>query len=408
MRRLIFVNRFFFPDHSATSQILSDLAFHLAGTGREVHVVTGAQVYDDPRASLPAHEIIRGVCVRRVASTRFGRTGLFGRLIDYGSFYLSAWRSLAGLARRDDVIVAETDPPLISVVAMAAARRSGARLVNWLQDVYPEIAVELGVPLVRGPVAAALAALRTRSLQRAEATVVVGDLMRKRIRSFGIPAARIHTIPNWCDDEDIRPVAREHNPLREAWGLENKFVVGYSGNLGRAHEIGTVLSAAEQLRGDPRMLFLMIGGGKLFDELTRAVAARGIESLFRFVAYQDPTALKYSLTVPDLHWISLEPALEGLIVPSKFYGIAAAGKPMIVIGAADGELGRLVRRHACGVVIAPGDGAALAATLSRLSRDAAALADLGARAREMLDTHFARAKAFARWQELLEALDRSP
>ncbi len=158
--------------------------------------------------------------------------------------------------------------------------------------------------------------------------------------------------------------------MREAWGLENKFVVGYSGNLGRAHEIGTVLAAAAQLRGDPRMLFLMIGGGKLFDELTRAVTTRRLESLFRFVPYQDKTALKYSLTLPDMHWISLRPELEGLIVPSKFYGIAAAGKPMIVIGAADGELGRLVRQHACGVVIAPGDGAALAATLSRLSRDA--------------------------------------
>ena len=179
MRRLIFINRFFFPDYSATSQILSDLAFHLAGTGRNVHVITGAQVYDDPRASLPAHEIIRGVGVHRVRSTRFGRAGLIGRAVDYGSFYLSAWHRLAGLARRDDIIVAETDPPLISVVAMAAARRSGARLVNWLQDVYPEVAVELGVPLVRGPVAAALAALRTRSLQRAEATVVVGDLMSR-------------------------------------------------------------------------------------------------------------------------------------------------------------------------------------------------------------------------------------
>ena len=169
-----------------------------------------------------------------------------------------------------------------------------------------------------------------------------------------------------------------------------------------------MLAAAERLRGDPRMLFLMIGGGKLFDELTRAVAARRLESLFRFVPYQDQTALKYSLTLPDLHWISLRPELEGLIVPSKFYGIAAAGKPMIVIGAADGELGRLVRRHACGVVITPGDGAALAATLSRLSRDAAALADMGARAREMLETHFARATAFARWQELLDALDQLP
>src|SRR5579863_5484587 len=138
MQRLIFVNRFFFPDHSATSQMLSDLAFHLAGTGREVHVVTSTQIYDDPKASLPSREIINDVNVHRVSSTQFGRAALLGRSIDYLSFYRSVWRCLMEIARPGDTIVAKTDPPLVSVVAMAVARRKGARLINWLQDIFPE------------------------------------------------------------------------------------------------------------------------------------------------------------------------------------------------------------------------------------------------------------------------------
>ena len=144
MQRLIFVNRFFFPDHSATSQILTDLAFHLANTDREVHIVTSTQIYDDPKASLPISEIINDVHVHRVSSTKFGRAALLGRSIDYLSFYASLWHCLIQIIQQGDIVVAKTDPPLVSVIGMFAARRKGARLINWLQDIFPETAVELG------------------------------------------------------------------------------------------------------------------------------------------------------------------------------------------------------------------------------------------------------------------------
>jgi colanic acid biosynthesis glycosyl transferase WcaI len=406
MPRLIFVNRFFYPDHSATSQMLSDLAFNLASAGREVHVVTSTQIYDDPKASLPAEEIVNGVHVHRVPSTKFGRAGLFGRSLDYLSFYRSVWRCLIDIARQGDIVVAKTDPPLVSVVAMAAVNRKGARLMNWLQDIFPETAVELGVPFMRGPLVVSLAALRNRSLRSAEATVVIGELMRQKVATLGAPPERIHVIPNWCNDESIRPVGRAGDPLRQSWGLKDKFVLGYSGNLGRVHVFDTVLTAAERLRSDPRFAFLMIGGGKRYDELARTVKARGLDRSFCFVPYQEPTMLAYSLSVPDAHWLSLNPKLEGLIVPSKFYGIAAAAKPIIIIGDEDGELARLVRRHACGAVIKPTDADGLVHTLLRMAEAPELVAEMGARAREMLDRHFTRRKALERWRELLDQLDR--
>ena len=402
--RLIFVNRFFYPDHSATSQILSDLAFHLAAAGRDVQVVTSTQIYDDPNASLPAHEIVHGVQVHRVASTRFGRSALLGRSIDYLSFYRSVRRRLIEIARQGDIIIAETDPPLLAIVALAAARRRGARLINWLQDIYPETAVVLGVPFMRGPVADGLAALRDRTLRQAEATVTVGDRMGRKVETLGALAARIHVIENWCDDATIKPLAPSDNPLRQAWGLAGKFVFGYSGNLGRAHEYDTVLASAERLRGDPRIVFLMIGGGKRFDELAAAVKMRGLDGAFRFMPYQPRAMLPFSLAVPDAHWLSLNPKLEGLIVPSKFYGIAAAGKPIVVIADTDGELARLVRQHACGVAIAPGDADALVGVLRRWSAAPAEIADLGKRARQMLDARFTRQQGLARWDDLLDRL----
>jgi colanic acid biosynthesis glycosyl transferase WcaI len=407
-RRLIFVNRFFFPDHSATSQILSDLAFYLASMGRDVHVVTSTQVYDAPQASLPREESINDVRIHRVPSTGFGRGALVGRSIDYLSFYRSVRRCLMELTRPHDILIAKTDPPLVSLIAMAVARRKEAGLINWLQDLYPELAIELGVPFLQGPLAAGLIKLRNWSLRRAEANVVVGDLMAQRMKGLGLPAERIRVIPNWCDDFAVQPLGLEENPLRKRWGLDGKFVCGYSGNLGRVHEFDTVLKAAELLRGNPRIIFLMIGGGKRSEELAKAVEERALAQSFRFIPYQERELLAYSLGVPDVHWLSLNPKLEGMIVPSKFYGIAAAGKPIIVIGHKEGELARLVQEHRCGLVFKLGDATGLAAVLLQLEREPSTAMEMGTKARQMLDAHFTRKQAFARWSELLGQLDELP
>ena len=135
---------------------------------------------------------------------------------------------------------------------------------------------------------------------------------------------------------------------------------------------------------------------------------RGLDALFRFLPYQDRLTLKYLLGAADVHLVSLKPELEGLMVPSKFYGIAAAGRPVIAVTAPDGEVADLVRRYGCGIVIEPGQGDVLAEHLLRLINSAPSLADMGSRARAMLDAHFTRRQAFARWTSLLESIGHWP
>ena len=404
MNRVIFVNRYFAPDHSATSQILSDLAFHLASAGREVHVIAGDQLYDDPGARLKRQESLRGVGVTRVSSTRFGRGGLFGRAIDYLGLYISLSRAALRLARPGDVLVAKTDPPLISVMMAKVARRRGAHLINWLQDLYPEVAIHLGVPLMRGPIIRAIMYFRDRSLLAAAANVTLGDLMAERVKKRGVQASLIRVVHNWVDEQQIRPVSYSSNPLRKAWGLEGKFVVGYSGNLGRAHEYETLLDAAKRLRQRQDIIFLFIGGGGRTEKLKRAVAQHGLSDSFMFQPYQDRERLDVSLSLPDVHWISLRPELEGMIVPSKVYGAMAAGRPIVAITAHDGELARIVRKADCGAVIQPGQGAALATALSHLASNPDQCQAMGARARQTLEARFSRSRAFRQWEQLLESI----
>ncbi|MDO9411058.1 MAG: glycosyltransferase family 4 protein [Pseudolabrys sp.] len=404
MPRIIFLNRYFYPDHSATSQILSDLAFHLAEAGRDVHIVTSRQLYDDASAALPEREVIRGVKVWRVATTVFGRATLAGRALDYLSCYRGMHRAIGKLSEAGDIIVAKTDPPLLSVVAAHAAKRSGAHVINWLQDLYPEAAVALGVPLIRGPLAALLTRLRNTSLHRAKINIVPGEAMAQRLEAHGIAADKIRVIANWTDDEAIVPMPAADNPLRVAWGLGGKFVVGYSGNFGRAHDFGAMLGAAQQLRQDSRIVFVLIGGGSQLNALKRKVRDSRLEDTVRFFPYQPRDMLPSSLALPDVHWLSLRPELEGVLFPSKFYGIAAAGRPIIALASPHGEIAKLLDRHQCGFTADPADSSALAAHLKSLAGDPAQCATLGRRARAMVDAELTRRHAFDQWRQVIERI----
>ena len=394
--KLIFLNRYFYPDHSATSQLLSDLAFYLARQGCSVTVITSRQMYDDPSARLSANEEISGVQVKRVWTSRYGRGGLGGRALDYLTFYWSAAWTLWRAVSRGDVIVAKTDPPLISVIAAAVARIRRARLINWIQDLFPEVASGLHVKGFNGWIGSALKQMRNVALNMAETNVVIGDRMSDLLVAQGVTPDRITVIHNWSDSEIVKPVRREVNPLRRQWGLEDKFVVGYSGNMGRAHEFKTILDAAWLLREKSDIVFLFIGGGAQKIYIEDQVANLGLTRCM-FQPYQPREQLANSLSLPDIHLISLLPVLEGLIVPSKFYGIAAAGRPTLHIGDVRGEIPRILKRNECGYAVPLGDPKSLAAILRKLSENREACDILGRNARIAVDKFYNKPLALAAW-----------
>ena len=135
-KRVILLNRFFFPDHSPTSELLADLAFALAEQNMQVTVVTSRLRYDNRAARLPSREVVRNVEIRRVWSFRSRTDTLIGRALEYLSFYLSAGLGLWRATRRGDVIIAKTDPPLLSILAAPIARLKGARLINWFRTCF--------------------------------------------------------------------------------------------------------------------------------------------------------------------------------------------------------------------------------------------------------------------------------
>ena len=309
-KKIVFINRFFYPDHSATSQMLSDLAFDLAKNKKTVEIVTSRLRYDDPEAQLPAFEVVDGVSIYRVWTSRFGRGNLFGRAIDYLTFYSTAAWKLWQRTDANTYVVAKTDPPMISIIAAPIVRLRGARLINWLQDIFPEVAVALGVKFMRWPLLNLLKYCRNLSMRTAYMNIAIGQLMKRKLVSQGVSLNLIRVIPNWADGDLIKPVPHRDNLLRRSWALDDKFVIGYSGNLGRAHEFNTVLDAAEALRDREDIVFLFIGGGAKRAAVEQEVIDRGLSSVL-FKPYQPRGQLSESLSLADVHLISLNPALEG-------------------------------------------------------------------------------------------------
>jgi colanic acid biosynthesis glycosyl transferase WcaI len=401
--RLVFVNRYFFPDQSATSRMLADLAFRLAERGVSVAVVTSPQLYENPRAALPPYEVAHGVTIYRVSAAVRGRARLVGRALDYLSFHVAAGRALLKLLRRGDVVVAKTDPPLISIVVSHAARWRGAVLVNWLQDLFPEVASVLTPKLIPKHIERQLTAARDRSLRRAAMNVVLGEGMRDRVLSAGIDAGRVRIVPNWADTTSVVPMPTVDSVTRRRIALDGRFVIGYSGNLGRAHEFETLIGAARLLRTDPRFAFLITGGGAKAEAVRNSVQSLGLDSFF-FQSYQPAELLSDSLAAADAHFVSLLPALEGLIVPSKIYGILAAGRPVVFVGDPGSDLAKLVREQRCGVVVAVGDSEGLAAELRALRDDPGRLESMGTRARELALARYTKEHAVAEWFALLDVI----
>jgi colanic acid biosynthesis glycosyl transferase WcaI len=406
---LIFLNRYFYPDQSATSQMLSDLTFSLSTNGHDVRVITSRQLYDRAGKLLAPRETIGTVNIERVWTICFGRHNLIGRAFDYISFYLAAGWALARHAHHGDVVIAMTDPPMLSVVLAPIAHCRGARLVNWLQDLFPEIAEVVGLGRRQLPafVYRGLRILRNRSLRLAAMNVAIGTHMADRLVALSMPANRIGIIPNWADASLIHPLAPANNPLRREWGLEGKFVVGYSGNLGRAHDFQTFLEAImrvdRSMPYSPRIQWLFVGGGALCGALASELSARAAKSVL-FKPYQPRERLAQSLSAADVHLVHLKPELEGLIVPSKIYAIAAAGRPAIFVGYPNGEIAQLIQRKDLGYVVAQGDGAGLAAQVLALARDPDLCRQIGARARRACEDEFEKQIAIKRWELLFAGL----
>jgi glycosyltransferase involved in cell wall biosynthesis len=400
-----FFNRSYWPDQAATGQLLTELAEDLvARHGCEVTVVAGRALHaaadDRRRRAAVERETRNGVTILRANGTRF-RPGRFaGRAANYLTYFTSA--ALAGFdIGRPDIVVSLTDPPIVGVAARWAARRAGARFVFLCEDIFPEVAALLE-DFHNELVNRTLDRVNRYLLRDADAVVALGDRMRRRlVEEKGADPSRVSIIHNWADCDAIVPGPKDNAFAREH-GLHDRFVLMHSGNVGMSQNLDVLVAAAARLTSKHRLVVAIVGDGARRETLAREVANRGLTNV-QFFPYTAKDRLHESFAAADAFLVALKPGIEGYIVPSKVYGILAAGRPYIAALDPSAEPAAIVREFGCGLLAAPGDPDALAAAIAAMYDDPSGTRLMGQRARAAA-LQFDRRAAVARYYDLFQRI----
>lgn len=400
--RILLLNQVFYPDVAATAQHGHDLARHLVAHGHEVVAIASRSIYGQKGATLAKRETIDGIEIHRVGASLFGKAGIVARIADFALFYLLATIK-AFTIKRPDVVICFTTPPFIALVGGLLKALRGGKYVYWVMDLYPDVLVAAGTLTPRSIATRILEQVSRLCMRSADRIVVLGRCMRHIVLEKGVVnAERIVHLGVWSDAEEVKPISRDENPYRKEWQLGDRFVVMYSGNFGLVHDVQTMCEAARMLRDDKRIAFAFVGGGKRKGEVVAFVREHGLDA--RIEPYQPREKLDALLSGADVHLVTLQPGFEGLVVPSKLFGVMAAGRPVIVIGPASSEVALVAGEGGCGRVIAPGDATELAKAIKELADNPKAAQAMGARGRRALQERHSMLRVCEGWRRMLEEL----
>ncbi|HEV2136889.1 MAG TPA: glycosyltransferase family 4 protein [Terracidiphilus sp.] len=367
--KIAFLNQFFWPDTAATAQLVADVCRTIGSEHVRVTAICGGSNYGvhDMTAQPPAR-------ILRTSAVSFSRTPLH-RLLSYGTFIAGAvWNSYR--IERPDVIVTMTTPPLLSVLGRMIKLMRGCQHYIWEMDVYPDIAVDLDVLGRNSMLATVIGFFADWSRRHADGIIAIGDDMKSRLIARGIPEDRIFVAENWADGSEITPRPFPEGP----------FVVHYSGNFGLAHDVDTIAGAMHRLRNDSRFHFVFAGTGVRREYLKNYCAEQGIENV-TFRPYCTRPELGASLAEGHVGLVTQLPQTSGSVVPSKIYGIMAAGRPLLYIGPPDSTPAQKIERYDCGWRVEPGDIDGLVHLLHRLQTDRESVCKAGQRGREAFEQH---------------------
>ena len=398
--KVLLLNQVFWPDVAATAQHGHDLGRYLAQHGVQVTALASRSLYSETGKALPREGGVDGIRIVRAGQSRFGKTALAARAFDFVSFYLAAlWKAI--WLPRQDIVVCFTTPPFIAFVGILLRWLKGTKVVCWTMDLYPDVPVAAGV-LRRGSLAhSVFDAVDRFSLRHADRVVVLGRCMQQRLLEKGVDPKRMEVINVWADGDEVSVRPIEGNALRTAWQVGDRFVIEYSGNFGIGHDGETMYRAMQATRADDSIRWVIVGGGTKRGELEAFVQAHDIVNAV-LKPYQPREALGELLSLGNVHLVSVAENFSGLLVPSKFYGVLAAARPVLYVGPRESEVARVIEESKCGLVIEQGDSAGLVKAIETLHADPQLAQAMGRRAREVFERTFTRSLACERWLRLLQ------
>jgi colanic acid biosynthesis glycosyl transferase WcaI len=311
--------------------------------------------------------------------------------------------AFAARGGRVNGVLAVSPPLTLGMSGWAAAKRRGSPLVFNVQDIYPDVVVELGV-LRPGLLLTATSKLEAFCYEHADAVTVLSEDLKQNVARKTAEPGKVRVIPNFVDIDAIRPGPRE-NGYRQEFGLQNKLVIMYAGNVGFSQALMPMLEAAAALTDEPDVAFVINGGGVARPELERA--ALGLPNV-RFVDMQPADRLGEVLSAADIHLVPLKRGLAHASVPSKTYSILAAGRPLLASVDAESEVARLVENAGCGIAVPPEDAESITKAIRRLIESPDGLRMMGEAARRFVENWVSPSAVAQAYEELFGELEADP
>ena len=383
---LLVLCQLFYPELISTGQTLTELCEQLVEMGADVEVLCGPLTIVDTKTHIPRYMEHRGIRIKRGWGTRLPKLSILGRIINQVSFTLSVLIHLLRDRSRRPILVL-TNPPFLAFVCALCRVVRGRPYLFLVFDVYPETAIKLGLLKEGGPVSTVWNLCNRFIFKQASSIVVIGRCMKEVIgRKVGV-GEKIRLVHIWSDDNHIRAATGVKNPFIEKWGLEGKFVAGYSGNMGRFHDMETIMEAASILKDRDDIVFLFIGEGHKKAGMKDFAKSRQLRNC-QFHSYVERENLGFSLACADVGLVCLSEGHEGLSVPSKAFGMMAAGVPTIAVISLLSEIAHVIIEEECGLVVRPRHPEELAEAILSLYHDREKLEFLGRNARRAIDAKY--------------------
>jgi colanic acid biosynthesis glycosyl transferase WcaI len=411
MARILILSLVFRPDNVSTAQIMGDLAEDLKARGHEVFVITTVPHYNNDPVALERQPLQRywgkivqrsdycGMQVWHAWMPRKGRNKLL-RILAWIGFHLIT--TMAGLGSRfkPDIILAPSPPLTIGVSAWLLGLRHHCPFIYNVQEIYPDVAVNLGV-LKSGFIIDLLLKLERFVYAKAKALAIISEGMAARVHAKNIPSDKIRIIPNFVDINDFRPLPKV-NQFSLQHGLHDKFVVSYAGNMGKPQGLDALLEAANIVRNMPQIHFLLMGDGSERTHLIEKAHHLQLPNI-TILPYQPYHLMAEAYAAADTSFVSQAPGTSSDGIPSKVYRIMACARPVIACTDANSDLAHLVARADGGMVVPSADAEELANAIRHAFLQRDAWNEKGSRARSFILQNYSRSIICTRYDELIRA-----
>lgn len=401
----------FYPELVSTGQTLTELCEELARLGMDIEVICAPPTVINRKNKIASNIEYKGMKIRRVWGTRFPKLNLIGRILNQLTFAVSVFFYLL-LHRPRKPILVLTNPPFLAIsCAILRALKLGTPYIYLVFDVYPDTAVQLGVLKENGFLSRCWERFNTFVFRQASAIVVIGrcmqDVIKQKAKKFGLKLDdKLHHISVWSDDKLINSASDRENPLRKRWNLEGKFVAGYFGNMGRFHDMETIIRTADTLKDKEDICFLFVGEGHKKQATMEYATKHNLQNC-QFHTYVDRGDLGHLMHLADVGVVSLLEGQEGLSVPSKAFGLMSASVPIVAVMSAKSEIARIVKEENCGTLVKPGEKKVLADSILQLYNDRIQLEQMGRNASRAINDKYNLDAASRRYFDLIVKIGSS-